>query len=101
MSICKYCLCNDSVNDILIFPCKCKNPVHINCLREWLLNKEKYHFQCEICKDFYKYDYIYFMRPIKLIVIDFISYFFIIFVAYISLNFIIIIEKDYTVHEII
>ena len=91
----------DNVNDILIFPCKCKNPVHVNCLRQWLLYKEKYHFQCEICKDFYKYDYIYFMKPIKLIIIDFIFYFFIILVAYISLNFIIIIEKDYKVHEVI
>ena len=101
MSICKYCLSDDEKNDILIFPCKCKNPVHKSCLKQWLLNKGKLHSECEICREFYKFNYIYFMKPIKLIIYDFILYIFIIFVAYFSLKFIIIFEKDYSVHRVI
>lgn len=101
MPICKYCLCDDDKNDILIFPCKCTNPVHNSCLNQWLLNKGKLHFECEICKEFYKFDYIYFMKPTKLIIYDFIFYLFIIFIAYISLKLIIIIEKDYNIHQVI
>lgn len=101
MLICKYCFCNDNKNDILIFPCNCKSPVHTKCLYMWLINKKKLHFQCEICNETYKYDYIYFMKPIKLILFDFMIYFIIIFIACISLNFIIIIEKDFKMHEVI
>lgn len=49
-NICTICLENN--DNILIFPCKCKNPIHIDCLITWISYKKK--FVCEICKDEYK-----------------------------------------------
>lgn len=37
---CKYCL-SSLPEDRLVHPCKCTNPVHIECFKKWFLMKEK------------------------------------------------------------
>ena len=49
-NLCTICLENN--DNILIYPCKCKNPIHIDCLITWISYKKK--IVCEICKVEYK-----------------------------------------------
>ena len=44
--VCKYCL-GRVPTDTLVHPCKCKNPVHIECFTKWFEHSKKL---CEICK---------------------------------------------------
>lgn len=49
-NLCTICLENN--DNVLIFPCNCKNPIHIDCLIKWISYKKKTN--CEICKIEYK-----------------------------------------------
>lgn len=50
INLCTICLENN--DNPLIFPCNCKNPIHIDCLIKWISYKKKTN--CEICKIEYK-----------------------------------------------
>lgn len=49
---CKYCLCQISEDDNILYPCKCTAPVHKHCLLQWLETRHS-PFVCEICKEEY------------------------------------------------
>ena len=51
MSICKYCWQEDlQDNNPLIFPCKCKNGVHLKCLGTWVFSSSNgAPRRCELC----------------------------------------------------
>ena len=54
---CRICLENDRTK--LIFPCKCKFPVHKKCLIKWIKSTcNTYPNVCEICKTEYESDFI-------------------------------------------
>ena len=51
MSICKYCWQEDlQGSNPLIFPCKCKNGVHLKCLGTWVFSSSNgTPRRCELC----------------------------------------------------
>lgn len=46
---CKYCL-ESCEYGLVIYPCKCKTPVHEDCLMKWLEYKQCDYAICELCK---------------------------------------------------
>ena len=55
MSECKICLEN---NGDIIYPCKCKDGIHENCLKKWIespINTKP--TRCEICNENYELNY--------------------------------------------
>ena len=54
---CRICL--ESNNEKLLYPCKCKFPVHKKCLVKWIKStSNNIPNKCEICKTKYDVDFI-------------------------------------------
>lgn len=47
LQICQFCLCEDSVTNLIVSPCQCSYHVHKICLEDWL-NYRK-HKKCDNC----------------------------------------------------
>lgn len=59
MKECRYCFEYIPLNDRL-YPCKCKAPVHYNCLLLWNQARDSNRSKCEICNYYYdSYDWKY------------------------------------------
>jgi len=62
---CKYCLEDIEINmknNMIHYPCDCKNPVHVKCLDKWNDTRTSNFTKCEICNTEYKnikYKYCY------------------------------------------
>lgn len=54
--LCKICLEHIEFNKDRFTPCHCKQPLHRECLNEWLKHSRN-KYKCELCH--YKYQYKY------------------------------------------